>query len=62
MDTELNDYVKVYRERFWTLWSPLKKIFVFVFPPGIEGCNNSCEWGKLPCDCGKYGYDTKKNS
>ena len=56
----MNDYVKVYRERFRTLGSLLKKIYKFVIPDPIEGCNGSCEQGKLPCDCGKYGASRKK--
>jgi len=55
------DPVKQYRERFRTLWPVLKKIYKFVIPDPIEGCNGSCEWGKLPCDCGQYGA-TEKNS
>lgn len=42
-----------------SLWTVLKKIFIFLFPPGIEGCNGTCEQGKLPCDCGKYGTTEK---
>lgn len=26
-----------------------------MIPDPIEGCNGSCEQGKLPCDCGHYG-------
>jgi hypothetical protein len=42
-----------------TLWTVLKKIYKFIIPDPIEGCNGSCEQGKVPCDCGKYGsqYD-----
>jgi len=48
------DPVKEYQERYWTLWTVLKKIYKFVIPDPIEGCNNSCEY-HVPCDCGKYG-------
>jgi hypothetical protein len=54
------DPVKQYRERFRTLWTDLKKIYKFVIPDPIEGCNGSCDQGKLPCDCGKYGASEKK--
>jgi len=53
------DPVRQYRERFRTLWTVLEKIFYFVFPGPIEGCNGSCEQGKIPCDCGKYGASEK---
>ena len=55
------DPVKQYRERFWTLWPVLKKIYKFIIPDSIEGCNNSCEY-KVPCDCGKYGASEKKSN
>jgi hypothetical protein len=35
--------------------SLLKKIFKFIIPDPIEGCNGSCDQGRIPCDCGKYG-------
>lgn len=57
----MSDYVRIYRERFWTLWTVLKNIFYFVFPKGIEHCNGSCEQGKVPCDCGEYGGPRKKS-
>jgi len=41
------------------LWTVLKKIFNFVIPGPIEGCNGSCDQGKLPCDCGRYGAPEK---
>ena len=43
------------------LWTVLKKIFNFVIPGPIEGCNGSCDQGKLPCDCGRYGAPEKKS-
>jgi hypothetical protein len=43
-----------------SLYSLLKKIYKFIIPDPIEGCNGSCEQGKIPCDCGKYGAPEKK--
>ena len=42
-----------------TLWTVLKKIYKFIIPDPIEGCNGSCEYN-VPCDCGHYGGPEKK--
>jgi len=40
-----NDYVRIYRERFWNLWNLLKKIF-----KSNNYCNQECNQGRT-CDC-----------
>jgi hypothetical protein len=39
------DYVKVYRERFCTLWTVLKNFYV-----NTSSCNKPCRQGRN-CDC-----------
>jgi hypothetical protein len=41
----MNDYVKIYRERFWTLWTGLKKFFTVE-----NSCTGDCNQGRN-CDC-----------
>ena len=41
-----SDYVKVYRERFWTLWTVLKNFYTHT-----SSCNKPCNQGRN-CDCG----------
>jgi hypothetical protein len=40
------DPVKLYRERFWSLWTDLKKIFMTE-----SSCTGYCNQGRN-CDCG----------
>ena len=44
----MSDYVRIYQERFWTLWNLLKK---FLYSKSCKSCNRDCRQGRK-CDCG----------